>query len=91
MKKPQLDKLPGDELAKRGYRTVAKISLWISQRESIDKLFHWSERCDLMWRWFETKYDESLSELSTQEVSFVFFLTEEHAKIIFLCSFRQIF
>tara|TARA_B100000315_G_scaffold260824_1_gene325908 strand:- start:12839 stop:13192 length:354 start_codon:yes stop_codon:yes gene_type:complete len=55
---------------------VAKLSLWSSQKEIILSIFQWAENSDFIWQWFETKYDNNDKKLSTEEISFIFYLNK---------------
>jgi|TARA_B100001079_G_scaffold255802_1_gene251710 hypothetical protein len=80
MKKNYLE-TNGHLLLKEGVEVVAKISLWNSQENSISKLFEYSENQRYKWNWSETHYSVSEENVSTVEISFIYFLNSKELKI----------
>lgn len=56
------------------FSMVAKVSLWKSQKKTIENLFQWAESHSFSWKWFETIYEVKKEAISSSEISFVFFL-----------------
>ena len=67
-------------LNKKDTTLVAKLNLWSSQKEIIFLIFRWAENSDFIWQWFETRYDNNDKNLSTEEISFIFYLNKIKVK-----------
>ena len=74
MRRVEMNEINLELLNRRDATLVAKLTLWNSQKEIILSIFRWAENSDFIWQWFETKYDNNNKNLSTEEISFIFYL-----------------